>query len=183
MDEAVANADCVVVKWLAVIGTREATSEMHRDVCERIRRAMGDGCGIVTGGRTGVDTVAMMVSMHYGGALRVYLPIALADYEIRLRERAEQGKCLPDDAEQTIATLHELRLHDASAIVEPDHKRSLTPEAFYARDEHILNVADTVAAYHLTGNTTASKLPAGTLLTAERAREIGKIVEVFEYNT
>ena len=46
----------------------------------------------------------------------------------------------------------------------------------------VLRDADVVAAFHLTGNATASKLPAGTLLTAQRARELGKkVVEVFEY--
>ncbi|MGB3023694.1 MAG: DNA-processing protein DprA [Candidatus Saccharimonadales bacterium] len=181
MNKAVADMNGTVMKWLAIIGTREATSEMRRDVSERVRRAVGDGCGIVTGGSTGVDTVAMMAAMHYGGVLRVYLPIALADYEKSLRERAEQGKCLPDDAEQTIATLKQLKTRDHSALVEPDDFTELTPEAFYARNEQILQLADAVVAYHLKGNATASKLPAGTLLTAERACEIGKVVEVFEY--
>ena len=171
--QSVAKEDSAAVKWLAVIGTREATGEMRRDVSERVRRAVGDGCGIVTGGSTGVDTVAMMAAMQYGGVLRVYLPIALADYEKRLRERAEQGKCLPDDAEQTIMTLKQLKTRDASALVEPDDFTELTPEAFYTRNEQILQLADAVVAYHLKGNATASKLPAGTLLTAERARELG----------
>ncbi len=169
------------MKWLAVIGTREATPQMRSDVAGRVLRAINDGWGIVAGGSTGVDTVAMAAAMKYRGTVRVYLPVALDLYEPLLMARAQAGKCLEHDARLTIATLKQLKIRDPSALVEPDDFTELTPEAFYARNEQILQLADAVVAYHLKGNATASKLPAGTLLTAERACEIGKVVEVFEY--
>lgn len=169
------------MKWLAVIGTREATPQMRSDVAGRVLRAIKEGWGIVTGGSTGVDTVAMAAAMKYRGTVRVYLPVALDLYEPLLTARAQAGKCLEHDARLTIATLKDLKTRDPSALVEPDDFTELTPEAFYARNELILRDADEVAAFHLEGNATASKLPAGTLLTAQRARELGKVVEVYDY--
>lgn len=171
----------LMMKWLAVIGTREATAEMRRDIDERVRQAITEGWGIVSGGSTGVDTIAMIAAMEYGGVMRVYLPIEYTAYAKSLRERAAQGKCLPADAEATIVALDELRSHDPSAVIDPSGVTTLTPEAFYARNEQILQRAGRVVAYHLEGNATASKLPAGTLLTAQRAQELEIPTEVFEY--
>lgn len=169
------------MKWLAVIGTREVTAEMRQDIDERVRQAVAEGWGIVSGGSTGVDTIAMIAAMKYGGVMRVYLPIEYTAYAKSLRERATQGKCLPADAEATIALLDELRSHDSAAVIEPSDMTALTPEAFYARNEQILQLASRAVAYHLEGNATASKLPAGTLLTAQRARDLEIPTEVFEY--
>lgn len=169
------------MKWLAVIGTREATQQMRSDVEERVRLAIRGGWGIVTGGSTGVDTIAMNTAMKYGGAVRVYLPVPLEVYVTNLRDRAKQGKCLAEDAKQTILILHKLKQHDRSAVVEPADTVVLSPEAFYARNELVLCLAECVAAYHLEGNATASKLPAGTLLTVERAHTVGLAVELNRY--
>ena len=122
------------MKWLAMIGTREATAEMRQDIDERVRQAVADGWGIVSGGSTGVDTVAMIAAMRCSGVTRVYLPIEYTAYAKSLRERAAQGKCLPVDAEATIAALDELRSHDPAAVIDPSDMTTLTPEAFYARN-------------------------------------------------
>lgn len=169
------------MKWLAVVGTRETTEKMRRDIAERVQAAVRDGWGIVTGGSTGVDTIAMIVAMQCGGAVRVYLPIALDDYATNLRERAQLGKCRTEDAALTIDVLGELKMSNPQAVFEPAHAGELTPAAFYARNELVLQTADMVAAYHLEGNTTASALRAGTLLTVDRARELGVPVEFHQY--
>ncbi|MFZ1812780.1 MAG: DNA-processing protein DprA [Candidatus Saccharimonadales bacterium] len=169
------------MKWLAVVGTREATEEMQRDISERVQAAVRDGWGIVTGGSTGVDTVAIMVAMQCGGTVRIYLPIALDDYATNLRERAQLGKCRAEDAALTIDALRELKMSNPQAVFEPAHTGELTPAAFYARNELVLQTADMVAAYHLEGNTTASVLRAGTLLTVDRAHEIDLPVELHQY--
>lgn len=169
------------MKWLAVIGTRETTPEMRRDIEVCVRDAVAEKWRIVSGGSTGVDTIATMTALKYGAPIRVYLPVPMEMYTDNLRERARAGKCLAADAEQTITHLSELRDHDANMVVEPNNATELTPEAFYARNERILQHADRVAAFHLTGNATKSQLPAGTLLSVQRARELGKPVRLHNY--
>lgn len=154
---------------------------MRSDIVGRVQRAIKEGLGIVTGGSTGVDTAAIAAAMKYRGMMRVYLPVPLELYAPLLMARAGAGKCLEHDARLTIATLKDLKARDPSAVVEPHDVTELSPEAFYARNELILQLADEVAAYHLEGNATASKLPAGTLLTVARAHELGKRVDLATY--
>lgn len=169
------------MKRLAVIGTREATEQMRRDVTARVKAAVRDGWGIVTGGSTGVDTIAMIAALQHGGDVRVYVPVSLERYKTDLLARAEAGKCRRTDAKETIAVLDDLKAHHPTSLYEPDQTVVLSPEAFYARNELVLCDAAAVAAYHLTGNATASTLRAGTLLTVERAQAMGLPVELKEY--
>ncbi len=171
------------MKWLAVIGTREATPQMRRDVERRVQEAAEQGWGIVSGGSTGVDTAATMAAVACGAKARVYLPTSLRTYEDSLLRRAGEGKCVAADAEETISHLYTLTEYDPKAVIEPAEATDLTPEAFYARNERILRKAARVAAFYLEGNATASKLPAGTLLTVERAHELGLPVELSQYHS
>ncbi len=170
-------------KWLAVIGTREATPAMRRDIYEYVNTAVGEGYGIVSGGGTGVDTVAVQAALDAGAPVKVYLPVKLALYATLLRERAVAGKCVPEDAEETIRQLDWIE-DDAPSYIEADDSfDELSPEAFYARNARILRLANRVVAFHLSGNATASTRIAGTLKTAEEARLAGLDVEVFEYES
>lgn len=171
--------------WLAVIGSREANHEMRQDITRIVDRAIDEGMMIVSGGSTGVDTVATMAALEAGGAerLRIYLPTEIGIFVAGLQARVLQGKCLVEDADVTIAHLLNLQEQNPDAIVgSPNHDR-LSPEAFYERNEQILALANRVVAFHLHGNVTASHLIAGTARTVGRARELGIRVAEHDYFT
>ncbi len=172
-------------EWLGVVGTRELTVDVGRDVHLYVERAVRSGSSIVSGGGTGVDTMAIKTAIELDvtpGRLRVYLPVQLARYAELLLLRAEAGKCLVGDAEETIAQLQLLRARDEECVVDGDGFTELTPEAFYARNQRILDLASRLAAFQIRGNPTASKLIAGTAYTVQLAHERGMPVDEFEYD-
>lgn len=163
-----------MTKWLAVTGSRIATSEMLADVRRDVLSFCERDYGLICGGSTGIDTAALAVAFEYSASIRVFLPVRLELFTKALRERAADGKHHMADVEETISLLAQIRATDLAAIVDDTPYTAADAESFHARNRRLLEEADEVYAYALGESR-------GTLYTVGEARKLGLAVTLREY--
>jgi predicted Rossmann fold nucleotide-binding protein DprA/Smf involved in DNA uptake len=163
--------------WLAVVGTREVTSKIRRDIARNVTGKIKDGCSIVSGGATGADHEAAKIAYELqlpAWRFRIYLPVTLDAYCDSLQARAKAGKCRPKDARETIALLRRIRRVRPGVIYDETPFSEVNTESFHARNELIVVLADELLAFRADHS-------AGTTFTIERAQAKGIPVSVFDY--
>jgi len=136
-----------MTRWLAVAGSRIVGDIVCRDVERDVTAAIDAGWGIVSGGSTGVDTVAMRVAYEQSAPQRIFLPIRLDDFCVALTERAAAGKHRVDDVRETIQLLYQVRDAEPSSICDDTPFSAVDEESFWARNRRLLDVADELLAY------------------------------------
>lgn len=165
------------MEWLAVVGSRYTTPKMRRDIGRYVTQKIADGYGIVSGGGTGVDTYAVQIALELEidpRRVRVFLPATVDRYSDELRQRALEGKCKSDDAEETIRQLHSLASHTLGTVLYPEDVETIDARAFHARNRRIVSYADELVAFRLGQSR-------GTTYSIDRARQKGIQVQVFDY--
>lgn len=165
------------MKWLAVVGTREVNDTIRRDIEHFVGQKIADGCGIVTGGATGVDHEAARLAYENGldaSRLWIFLPVELGMYCQALYDRAAAGKCRQDDAIATIALLRDIARSRPGVIRDTTEFTEVNAESFHARNCQIVALADELVAFRVNDSR-------DTTFTIDQAREKGIPVKVFDY--
>lgn len=167
------------MKWIAIIGTREVTPEIRRDMEREVGRVIAAGDGIVTGGATGADHEALRIALgagYDGTRLRVYLPTDRETYCTALVRRAREGKHRPDDVADTVELLRRVAAEDPGVIHDATPFGAVSAESFHSRNDRIVNHADGLLAFRI-------DMSAGTTYTIDHARRQGLAVTVFDYQS
>ena len=165
------------MKWLAVVGTREVNDMIRRDIEQFVRQKIVEGCGIVSGGATGVDHEAARLAYEYGlgvARFRIFLPVKLELYCQALYDRAAVGKCRQDDAVATVALLRDIARNRPGVIRDTTEFTEVNAESFHARNCQIVVLADELVAFRVNNSL-------GTTFTIDQAREKGIPIKVFDY--
>ena len=165
------------MKWLAVVGTREVNDMIRRDIEQFVRQKIVEGCGIVSGGATGVDHEAARLAYEYGlgvARFRIFLPVKLELYCQVLYDRAADGKCRQDDAIATVALLRDIAKHRPGVLCDATDFNEVNADSFHARNCQIVDLADELVAFRVNDSR-------GTTFTIDQAQEKDIPVSVFDY--
>ena len=167
------------MKWLGVVGTREVNDAIRRDIETCVGQKIAAGYGVVSGGATGADHEAARLAYAAGldaEKFRIFLPVELRAYCRALLERAEAGKCNPDDAKETIELLEKIACERPGVIFDKTDFTTVDERSFHARNLQIVDLADELVAFRVAHSR-------GTTFTAEQAKQAGLAVTIFDYTS
>jgi len=166
------------MKWIAISGSWEKTNKnVESDVRREIRRIIGEGNGIVTGGALGVDYVATDEAIKNNPGLdklKIFLPVTLVLYAKHYRKRAQEGVITSDQAEMLIAQLKEVQKRNPSAINENKTYTVVNIRTYYERNTAVIKASDELNAFQVNKS-------GGVQDTIDKAKEEGIPVKLFSY--
>ena len=169
-----------VSKWTAISGSwAYATKKEEKDVRSIVRKTLVKGGGIVTGGALNVDSFATDEAIKFDPNcyhIKIFLPTTLKVYSKHYRKRAKEGVITQKQAEDLIAQLQFIFKANANALIENKNNKVVDKNAYFQRNQDIVEAADELITFHVIESTGG-----GTLDTIEKAKKRGIPVKSFNY--
>jgi hypothetical protein len=166
------------MKWIAISGTwRNMTSEIKRDIRNEIEAIAQSGNGILTCGAPGADFVGVQAMLTFdptAARIRIMLPSALESHLAYYEAAAHAGEISTEAAITLRTQLESLKTAHPESIIE-GAETSLGKAAFFAATARMIDTADELAAFCVSGNE-------GTQDAIDNARAKGIPVKTFSYD-
>lgn len=164
------------MKWIAISGSgRGVTPQIEQEVRSMVHQIIERGDGIVTGGVLGVDYISTDEALAHNPTakqIKVCLPASFSIYIKHFKKRADITK---EEGLALKKQLGRLRAANPLAIVEVRDIVEVTKQAYEARNDLVLSLADELLAFSVN----KSK---GTAYTIEKARALDMSVDLREYS-
>lgn len=163
--------------WIGITGSRKINEHIERDVRFNVRKSMKEDNGLVAGGASGVDWVALDEALKIDSTasrIKIYIPTTLDIYAAYYRKKASEAAIESIRAESLIRQLEDLQKTNPVALKESAHNRAVNAESYHERNSFIVRDADELLAFQVNNSE-------GTQDTIEKARAKGIPVQLFTY--
>jgi hypothetical protein len=163
------------MRWYCVSGSwRRLNGAVTDAVRRRVSEIMRSGDGIVSGGASGVDAVALDEALRHDSAarrIRIFIPATPERYFHHLLASGSRARYTrPEDAAPLVARLRELRRRNPDALVGNAADRQIDQTAYYGRNTAEIEAADALLAFPVRNELTASRGTWDTIRKAHRRR-------------
>jgi len=167
------------MKWALFTGTWKLTNKkVEEDVRSEVRNVLAQGCGIVTGGATGVDYFAMDECMQLypdGSRLKVIIPAILKSYIVDYRTNWCIDHITQDTITELESILERIKKVNPDALVEMQND-TITQEHYNLRHDEEVKLSNEVYAFQVNDST-------GTQDTIDKAIKSGLPISVYNKYT
>lgn len=158
------------MKWILFTGTWHlCTEEVAKDVREQALKVLNEGNGIVTGGATGVDYVAMMEAMKFdpnGKRLQICLPTNIDNYILDYHTNWIKDLVTHEVVEELKLCIEDLNGSSPENIHTLPYDNEITQDHYDMRHNVEVELSDEVYVFHVNNSH-------GTGDTVEKAKEAG----------
>ena len=169
------------MKWIIFTGTwKLINQEVENDVRQAVRDVISLGNGMVTGGATGVDYIAMDEWLKHDKEckkLRVFIPANLDNYINDYYKNWCHDPITKDDIEKLEKVLRDIQSVNQACLLEMKHDGGdITQNHYDLRHNEEVMFADEVHAFQVNNST-------GTQDTIDKAEKFGLTISLHKKYT